>query len=213
MCKEAASASSSGSGAEESKVKKARLRVGGGRPMPKNLGWVGARRREWGRWAAELRVPLTRERLWIGTFTSPKEAAHAYDAAVFCFYGDRIPKIRKLNFPTAPRPYIPEDVRVRLTVANIKAIAEKYAHALADYIPPPPPLPQLPVVLEAAPQAVEAPPPPAVVDDASIGVGAAATVNRGNVNEVGMDLSGIADCLLSFNNEELDQFLDFENIE
>jgi hypothetical protein len=193
MCKEAGA--SSGSGAEESKVKKARLRVGGGRPMPKNLGWVGARRREWGRWAAELRVPLTRERLWIGTFTSPKEAAHAYDAAVFCFYGDLIPKIRKLNFPTAPRPYIPEDVRVRLTVANIKAIAEKYAHALADYIPPP-----LPVVPEPAPQVVEAPPPPA-------------TVNCGNVNEVGMDLSGIADCLLSFNNDELDQFLDFGNIE
>jgi hypothetical protein len=191
-----AAAAASSSSVAASKEKKDRRRRGDrSSTMPKNLGFVGARYREWGRWAAELRVPRTRQRLWIGTFATPKQAAHAYDAAVYCFYGENIPKTRKLNFPTAPPPDIPERVRGRLTAANIKAIAEKYAHVLADvYIPPPP--------------VFHEPAPPAVVVDASTGVGAAATANCGNdVNEVGhQDISSIADCLLSFNDEELDQF-------
>jgi hypothetical protein len=203
-----AAAAASSSSVAASKEKKDRRRRGDrSSTMPKNLGFVGARYREWGRWAAELRVPRTRQRLWIGTFATPKQAAHAYDAAVYCFYGENIPKTRKLNFPTAPPPDIPERVRGRLTAANIKAIAEKYAHALADvYIPPPP------VFHEPSPQVLEAA--PAVVD-ASIGVGAAATdANCGNVNEVGQDISSIADCLLSFNPEELDQFdIDFGNMD
>ncbi|TVU13204.1 hypothetical protein EJB05_40739, partial [Eragrostis curvula] len=165
--------------------------------MPKNLGYVGARHRPWGRWAAELRMPRSRDKMWIGTFATPKEAAHAYDAAIFCFYGHRIPKARKINFPTAPRPDIPENVRVGLTVASIKAIAEEYARRLAEYVPPPLPLPELPAV---APLMVEA-----AAASANGGGAAPATNDGGNVMMyMGEDITTIADCLLSINTEELD---------
>ncbi|XP_051202265.1 uncharacterized protein [Lolium perenne] len=98
---------------------------------PKNLGLRGVRQRPWGRWAAEIRVPYTRARLWLGTFNHPEEAALAYDATLFCFYGHTPPPTRYYNFPAAPRPDISEERRARLTGANIKAIAE--THALQLY--------------------------------------------------------------------------------
>ncbi|KAK3123865.1 hypothetical protein QOZ80_8AG0637260 [Eleusine coracana subsp. coracana] len=179
----------------------------------KNLGFVGARCRPWGRWSAELRVPRSRDRLWIGTFATPKEAAHAYDVATYCFYGAHIPRIRKINFPTAPRPDIPEHVRVALTVENIRAIAEKYALSLADYMPPPPPPPELSAAAAAADPAppevlvVEEAPP---VDAASVGVGGAApTTNSGNVSDFSEEMN-FADCLLSLDlADEVDEFMGF----
>lgn len=98
--------------------------------------WTGVRPRRSGNWSTEIRAPRTREKLWIGTFSSPRQAALAYDAAVFCLFGERTPKSRKLNFPAAPRPEISETARQKLSVAEIKAIAEKHARAVDALLPP-----------------------------------------------------------------------------
>lgn len=98
--------------------------------------YTGVRLRQWGRWAAEVRVPGTRQKLWIGTFETDRQAALAYDAAVFCFYGVHLPRRRKFNYPGAPRPDIPAWVRVQLSVARVKAVSERHARAVDARLPP-----------------------------------------------------------------------------
>ncbi|CAD6264724.1 unnamed protein product [Miscanthus lutarioriparius] len=106
-----------------------------GRPQ-KPSEYTGVRLRQWGRWAAEVRVPGTRQKLWIGTFETDRQAALAYDAAVFCFYGVHLPRRRRFNYPGAPRPNIPAWVRVQLNVASVKAIAQRHARAVDARLPP-----------------------------------------------------------------------------
>ncbi|XP_014519551.1 ethylene-responsive transcription factor ERF020 [Vigna radiata var. radiata] len=63
----------------------------------------GVRRRKWGKWVSEIRVPGTQERLWLGTYVTPEAAAVAHDVAVYCLR--RPSSLDKLNLPDTLSSY------------------------------------------------------------------------------------------------------------
>jgi acyl-CoA synthetase (NDP forming) len=56
-------------------------------PAPEKK-YKGVRLRQWGKWVAEIRLPNSRERVWLGSYDTPEKAARAFDAA-FVFLRSR----------------------------------------------------------------------------------------------------------------------------
>jgi hypothetical protein len=86
---------------------------GKGGPENTNCNYRGVRQRTWGKWVAEIRLPVngsgaptrSRNRLWLGTFGTDVEAAHAYDKAAWAIYGP----LARVNFPKHVADSMPSD--------------------------------------------------------------------------------------------------------
>jgi len=82
----------------------------------------GVRKRKWGKYVSEIRLPNSRQRIWLGSYDSAVKAARAFDAAMFCLRGSSA----KFNFPNDP-PYIAGGRS--MTHSEIKIAAASFANS------------------------------------------------------------------------------------
>ncbi|MED6169668.1 hypothetical protein PIB30_023384 [Stylosanthes scabra] len=94
-----------------------------------DMKYKGVRKRKWGKYVSEIRLPNSRERIWLGSYDTAEKAARAFDAAMFCLRG----AAAKFNFPGAP----PQIAGGRsMTPTQIQVAASKYANSDPDPVQP-----------------------------------------------------------------------------
>ncbi|XP_026459779.1 ethylene-responsive transcription factor ERF003-like [Papaver somniferum] len=69
--------------------------------MAKSQKFRGVRQRHWGSWVSEIRHPIMKTRIWLGTFETAEDAARAYDEAAWLMCGSRA----RTNFPYNPNEF------------------------------------------------------------------------------------------------------------
>ncbi|CAA0810971.1 Ethylene-responsive transcription factor ERF017 [Striga hermonthica] len=82
--------------------------------------YKGVRKRKWGKYVSEIRLPNSRERIWLGSYDTAEKAARAFDAALYCLRG----RAARFNFPNDP-PEIPGGRS--MSPAEIQSAAARFA--------------------------------------------------------------------------------------
>ncbi|KAF5950571.1 hypothetical protein HYC85_012564 [Camellia sinensis] len=90
---------------------------GGGATTAEQKKYKGVRRRNWGKWVSEIRVPGTQDRLWLGSYSTVEAAAVAHDVASYCLRGPS--SYNNLNFPAT----LPVGVRTDMSPLSVQKAA------------------------------------------------------------------------------------------
>ncbi|KAK7377153.1 hypothetical protein VNO80_02573 [Phaseolus coccineus] len=86
--------------------------------------YKGVRKRKWGKWVSEIRLPNSRERIWLGSYDTQEKAARAFDAALYCLRG----KGASFNFPDTPQHMEMESVKIPCSHQEVQEAAAKFAN-------------------------------------------------------------------------------------
>ncbi|WJX35431.1 hypothetical protein P8452_23423 [Trifolium repens] len=87
--------------------------------------YKGVRLRKWGKWVSEIRLPNSRDRIWLGSYDSAEKAARAFDAALFCLRGPNA----TFNFPDTPHNInVVTSNNISLTPQEIREVAANFAN-------------------------------------------------------------------------------------